>query len=155
MGHCYLDTAPKRGKNGQSRSIIPLNPLSLLFQGRSTLPCVRHSAATPLSLSRERVAFRQLFIQSRPSPLPSLLSITLVSPAGKERHLPVLHGLRILFPFASLFSLIFPSFTTFLFLFSPSRASSGALRNAHLIWYPRARVADCSRNAGTRAASTC
>jgi hypothetical protein len=50
--------------------------LSLLFQGRSTLPYVRQSPTTRSPLSRERVVFRQLFIQSRPSLLPSLLSTT-------------------------------------------------------------------------------
>jgi hypothetical protein len=133
--------------------------LSLLFQGRFTLPYVRHSHATPSSLSCERVAFRrssiQSCIQSCPSPLPNFLSTTLVSPAGRERHLPVSHGLRSLFPFPSLFFPYFPLFTTFFPLFSPSRASSGALRDAHLIWCPRARVADYSRNAGTRAAPPC
>jgi hypothetical protein len=50
--------------------------LSLLFQGRSTLSYARHSPITPPPLSREHVVFRRLFIQSRPSPLPSLLSTT-------------------------------------------------------------------------------
>jgi hypothetical protein len=76
--------------------------LRLLFQGRSTLPYVRHSPTTPSPLSRERVVFRRLLIQSHHSPLPSLLGTTLVSPARRERHLPVSHGLRSLFPFPSL-----------------------------------------------------
>jgi hypothetical protein len=43
-------------------------------------------------------------------PSPSLLSTTLVSPARRERHLPVSHGLRSLFPFPFLFSHYFPLF---------------------------------------------
>jgi hypothetical protein len=91
----------------------------------STLPYVLQSPATPLSVSRERVVFMRMFLQSRPPPLPSLLSTTLVSPAGRERRLSVSHGLRSLFPY---FSLVFPYFTLVNHLFPFVLALSSKFR---------------------------
>jgi hypothetical protein len=62
------------------------------------------------SLSREHIACRRLFIQSRPSPLPIFLSTTLVSAAGRERH----------FPFRTDCALSFhPLLSSFIFLILP------------------------------------
>jgi hypothetical protein len=93
-----------------------------------------------------------LLIQSSPSPLPSFLSTTLVSPARRTSSSRFARISISLFPFPSLFSPYFHLFTNFPLYYSrlPEHGSAPSVMpttsGAH------ARAADCFWNSSTRAA---